>query len=149
MADIRAEDRVDPGTERIDLAKGYCIHSVVRLAAEIEGPGIEVDPVLFTDDLARGVIVVHLDPAVELVIRGVRPAVSALKFGGDFPIAVFADKLCQQRTVKLFRVHVFEPCLAAPLPMLDQIGEELACPAGAAFEEAKTQVGKATRHAAK
>src|SRR5215472_7659513 len=33
--------------------------------------------------------------------------------------------------------------------MLDQIGEKLAGPAGAAFEKAKTQIREATRHAAK
>src|SRR5439155_16084258 len=36
----------------------------------------------------------------------------------------------------------------APLPVLDQIAEQLAAPADAAFEEREAQVRKASRHAA-
>ena len=45
-------------------------------------------------------------------------------------------------------MHIFEAGLAAPLPMLDQIGEELAPPADAAFEEAKAQFREAPGHPA-
>src|SRR5208283_103912 len=77
MADIGAEDRIDPGAERVDVAECHGIHPVVGLAAEIERPGIEVDPVLLAGDFARGVVVVLRDPAVELVVPRVRPAVAA------------------------------------------------------------------------
>src|SRR4051794_30748350 len=49
----------------------------------------------------------------------------------------------------MLRVHVFEPFFAAPLPVLYQIGEELAGPAGAAFEKAEAEVGEASGDAAK
>jgi hypothetical protein len=148
MADIRAEDRVDPGAERVELAERDGVHPVVRLAAEEERLRVELEPVLLAGDLARGVIVVHRDPAVELVVPRVRPAVAAAQFGADVLIPVFLDQLRQQRAVELFRVHVFEPFLAAPLPVLDQVGEQLAGPAGTAFEETKAQIGEAPRDAA-
>ena len=89
------------------------------------------------------------DPAVELVVLRVRPAVAALEFGGDVLIAVFVDQLRQQRAIELFRVHVFEAGLPAPLPVLDQIGKELAAPADAALQEPEVHVGEAPRHPAK
>src|SRR5205823_6275744 len=111
-------------------------------------PRIERDPLLIASDLAGCVIVVLGDPAVELVVLRVWPAVAALEFGGDVLIAVFVDQLCKQRAVELLRIHVFETGLAAPLPMLDQIGEELAAPADAALEETEIDIGKAPGDAA-
>src|SRR5215218_8762090 len=37
---------------------------------------------------------------------------------------------------------------AAPLPVLDQVGEKLAAPADAAFEEGEAEIGETPRHAA-
>src|SRR5262249_32751035 len=104
--------------------------------------------VLLAGDLAGGVIVMLGDPAIELVVLRVWPAVAPLEFGGDVLVAVFVDQLCEQRTVELFRVHIFETRLAAPLPVLDQIGEELAAPADAALEEPEIDIGKAPGNAA-
>src|SRR5262249_11841514 len=109
---------------------------------------IELKPVLLAGDLAGGVVVVYRNPAIELVVLRIWPAIAATQFGGNVLVAVFVDQLRQQRTVEVFRVHVFEPGLAAPLPMLDQIGEQLTRPAGATFEEAKAQIGETPRHAA-
>ena len=72
----------------------------------------------------------HRDPAVELVIPRVWPAVAAAQLVADVLVPVFLDQLRQERAVEVLRVHVFEPILAAPLPVLDQIGEQLARPAG-------------------
>src|SRR5690242_226718 len=148
MADIRAENRVHAGAEWVELAERDGVHPVVRLTAEEERLRVEVDPVLLAGDLARCIVIVHRDPAVELVIARIWPAVAATQFVTDVLVAVFLDELRQQRTVELFRVHVYEPFLAASLPVLDQIGEQLARPAGAAFEEAKAQVRETPRDAA-
>src|SRR5271169_1737098 len=58
---------------------------------------------------------------------------------GDVVIAVFLDQAHQLGAVELVRVHALQCLGAAPLPMLDQIAEELAGPADAAFEESKAQ----------
>ena len=42
--------------------------------------------------------------------------------GGAFP-AAFIDQLSQHAAVEVFRVHIFEPFLAASFPMLDQVSE--------------------------
>ena len=57
-------------------------------------------------------------------------------------------QLAQQRPVELFRVHIGEARGAAPLPMLDQVAEQLAAPAGPALEKGETQIGEAPGHAA-
>jgi len=44
-----------------------------------------------------------------------------------------------RRSLHLVRVHAFQRLCDAPLPMLDQIAEELTGPADTAFEESKTQ----------
>src|SRR5205823_1956028 len=62
--------------------------------------------------------------------------------------AVFVDQLAQQRPVELLRVHIGDALGAAPLPMLDLVGKELATAADAAFEETKAQLGEAPRDAA-
>src|SRR5262245_37046106 len=86
--------------------------------------------------------------AGRLVLFLHRPAVALLQFGGNVAIAVFIDELAEQRPVELGGMHVFEPGLAAPLPMLNQIGKKLAAPADPAFEKAEAQLGEAPRHAA-
>src|SRR6185312_9210117 len=58
------------------------------------------------------------------------------------------DEAAQQRAVELLRVHIGDAVAPAPLPMLDEIGKELAAPADAAFEEGEAQIGEAPRHSA-
>src|SRR5262249_9939709 len=77
-----------------------------------------------------------------------RPAIALVELGDDISVAVLDDQLAQQRTVELGRVHVLHALGAAPLPMLDQIAEQLAAPADAAFEEGIPQIGEAPGHAA-
>ena len=84
-----------PGAERVELAERDGVHPVVRLAAEEERLRVELDPVLLPGDLARGVIVVHRDPAVELVIARIWPAVAAAQFVADVLVPVFIDQLRQ------------------------------------------------------
>src|SRR5262249_53739188 len=49
----------------------------------------------------------------------------------------------QQLAVELVGVHALQSRCAAPLPMLDEITEELAAPADSAFEESETQLREA------
>src|SRR5215472_1937466 len=145
MADIRAEDRVEPGAERVELAERHGVHAVVRLAAEIERPGKEVDPVFLASDLAGGVVVVYRHPAIDLVLLAGGPAVAAAQLGGDVLVAVFVDELGEQGAVELARMHVCEALLAAPLPVLDQIGKELGGPADPAFEKGEIDIRETPR----
>src|SRR5207245_3010291 len=77
-----------------------------------------------------------------------RPALAPVGLGGDIGVAVLVDQLTQQRAIELGRVHVRHALGAAPLPMLDQVTEELAAPADAALEEREAQIGEAPGHAA-
>ena len=148
MADVRTEDRVDPGAERIGPAEGGDVHPVVGLAAEIIGLSIEIEPILLAGDLARCVIVVDRDPAIDRVLLAGGPAVAPVELSGDVGIAVLVDVFAQQGAVELVGVHVGEALGAAPLPMLDQIGEQLAAPADPAFEKAEAQLREAPGDAA-
>ena len=65
-----------------------------------------------------------------------------VELGGDIGVAVLVDQLAQQRAIELGRVHVRHALGAAPLPMLDQVTEQLAAPADAALEEREAQIGK-------
>src|SRR5690242_607198 len=56
---------------------------------------------------------------------------------GNVVIAVFLDQAHQFGAVELVRVHALQCPGAAPLPMLDQIAEELAGPADAAVEKCR------------
>src|SRR5262249_10908815 len=50
--------------------------------------------------------------------------------------------------IELGRVHVLQALGATPLPMLDQVAEQLAAPADAALEKREAQIGEAPGHAA-
>src|SRR5262249_59853482 len=52
------------------------------------------------------------------------------------------------RGIELGRVQVRHALGALPLPVLDQVTEQLAAPADAALEEREAQVGEAPGHAA-
>src|SRR5204863_583087 len=76
------------------------------------------------------------------------PAVAAVKLGGHVVITVLVDQASEKLAVELLGIHVGDALGAAPLPMLDQVGEELAAPAHPAFQEGEVEVGEAPRHAA-
>jgi hypothetical protein len=58
-------------------------------------------------------------------LLGVREATALAQGDGDVAIAIFFDAAHQLGAVELVRVHTFERLGAAPLPMLDQIAEQL------------------------
>src|SRR5215469_12758373 len=148
MPDIGAENCIHPGAERVGPPERGHGHSVVGLTAEIEWLGIELDPVFLAGDVAGGVIVENWDAAGEFVHLAAGPAVAPRQFGVDVVIAVLVDEVLEERAVELFRVHIGSQLPAAPLPMLDQIGEELAAPADSTFEEGEAQIREAPRHPA-
>ena len=148
MPDIGAEDRVELSAERVTLAKGGRVHAVVRLAAEIERVRVEIEPVLFPRDLARREIVELGAVAGQILRVGARPAVARLERLGDIVVPVFLDHAHQQFAVELFRLHAFERRRAAPLPMFDQIAEQLGGPTDASFEKREAQLREAPGDAA-
>jgi hypothetical protein len=87
MPDIGAVDRIELGAERVGAAKGTDIYSVVGLAAEIIGLGVEPDPILFAGDLAGGEIVA---PAGQMRL-GIGIAVARPERLGHVVVAVFND----------------------------------------------------------
>src|SRR5262249_36213162 len=107
--------------------------------------GVEVDPVLLPGDVAMDVVVGRHAAGEEVLLE--RPAVAAVELGGDIRIPVLADQLAEQRAIELGRVHVLHALGPAPLPMLDQVTEQLAAPADAALEEREAQIGEAPSHA--
>jgi hypothetical protein len=76
------------------------------------------------------------------------PAVALVELGRDLLVAVLVDQALEHLPVELLGIHVGDALGAAPLPVLDQVGEELAAPAHAALEEGEVEVGEAPRHAA-
>src|SRR5579885_32655 len=74
MADIRAEDRIELGAERVAATERGGVHAVVGLAAEIERLGVQLDPVLLAGDLAGGEIVELVAVAGQMRLAR-RPAV--------------------------------------------------------------------------
>src|SRR5437588_6382932 len=145
MADIGAVDRVELSAERIELQERGRVHPVVRLAAEIVGRRVEVDPILLLRDFARAEIVEIVEAAGQVQFR-IGPAVALLQGRHMLLVAVFLDEVHQELTVELLRAHVVERREIAPLPMLHQIAEQLRAPADAAFEEGEAQFRKAPRH---
>ena len=93
MPDIRAEDRVELGAERVALAERGRVHPVVGLAAEIERLGVEVEPVLLPGDLARREIVELGAVAGQILRVGVGQPSRALSAVGDIVVAVLLDQL--------------------------------------------------------
>src|SRR3989442_5080294 len=146
MPDIGAVDRVDPRAQRHRLAERHRVHPVVGLAAEVVRRGIEVDPVLLLGDVAADVVVGRHPAGEEVLLE--RPAVALVELGGDVGVAVLVDQLAQQPAIEPGRVHVRHALGAAPLPVLDQVAEQLAAPADAALEEREAQIGEAPGHAA-
>src|SRR5262249_44157994 len=71
------------------------------------------------------------------------PTIALVELGGNIGVAVLADQLAQQRAIELGRIHVRHALGAAPLPVLDQIAEQLAAPADATLEEGEAQVREA------
>jgi hypothetical protein len=86
------------------------VHPIVRLAAEIVGLGVEIDPVFLAGDLAGREIVDILDPAGEISLFGVGQAAAFAQRRGDVVIAVFLDEAHQLGAVELVGVH------ALPMP---------------------------------
>ena len=76
MADVGAVDRVELGAERVALGEGGGVHPVVRLAAEIIGLGVELDPILLAGELAGGEIVEFVAVAGQVLAVGRGPAVA-------------------------------------------------------------------------
>ena len=132
----------------LPLPKGGGVHPVVRLAAEIIRLGVEVDPVLLAGDLARGEIVEIVAVAGQVRLLGSGQPSRSFSTCGDVVVAVLLDEVHQQLAVELVGVHALQRRGAAPLPMLDQIAEQLRAPADAAFEEGEVQFREAPRHAA-
>src|SRR5215470_17482962 len=144
MPDVGAVDRVDPRAERHRLAERHGVHPVIGLAAEIVRRGVEVEPVLLLGDVAVDVVVGRHPAGKEVLLE--RPAVASVELGGDIAVPVLADQLAQQRTIELGRVHVLHAFGAAPLPVLDQVAEELAAPADATLEEREAEVREPPGH---
>src|SRR5579871_5985191 len=113
MADIRAEQRIDAGAKRVDLAERDRVQAIVGFAPEIIGRGVEIDPILLFGDVAGRIIVMDRDAAVEIVFFAGRPAVAAVELGGDVAIAVLVDIAAQQAAVELVGVHIGQ---AQPTP---------------------------------
>src|SRR5262249_33153225 len=105
-------------------------------------------PVFLAGDVAGGVIVENWDAAGEFVHLAAGPAVAPRQLGGHVVIAVLVDEALEERAVELFRVHIGNTLPAAPLPMLDQIGEDLAPQAAPTFEEGEADTGEAPRRPA-
>src|SRR5262245_57135309 len=146
VPDVRAADRVDACAQWHRLAERHRVHPVVGLAAEVIRRGVEVEPVLLLGDVTVDVVVGRHPAGEEVLFE--RPAIAAVELGGDVGVAVLADQLAQQRAIELGRIHVRQALSAAPLPMLDQVTEQLAAPTDAALEEREAQVGKAPGYAA-
>src|ERR1700704_2694902 len=147
MADIGAEDRVEPGAERVGTAvESPDIRRVVGLAAEIERRDEQVAPVLLSGDLAGGVVVKIGDPAGQLVIARIGPAVALAQGRNECLPAVLADESRQHGAVEVARMAVFKTLQAALLPMGQEIAIEHAGPARAAFEERDVEAREAAGH---
>ena len=121
MPDVGAEDRIELGPERVVAAERGGIHPVVRLAAEIIGLGVELDPVFLAGDLAGREIVDVLDVAGQIGLLGVGQTAALAQGRGDVVITVFLDEAHQFGAVELVGMHALQCLGAAPLPMRDQI----------------------------
>src|SRR5215475_5723432 len=106
------------------MAKCGRVHAIVRLAPEIIGLGVELDPVFLLRDLAAGEIVDVLDIAGEVRLLGVGQAAALAQGRGDVALAVFLDEAHQFGAVELVRVHTLQSLGAAPLPMLKPMQRE-------------------------
>src|SRR5436190_10619091 len=149
MADIGAEDRVEPGAERVGTAvERPDIRRVVGLAAEIERRDEQVAPVLLSGDLAGGVVVKIGDPAGQLVIARIGPAVALAQGRNECLAAVLAGEIRQYGAVEVTRIDIFKTLEAALLPMGQEIAIEHAGPARAAFEERDVEAREAAGHTA-
>ena len=147
VPDVGAVERVQLRAERVVLAEGRAVHPIVRLAPEVEGLGVEIDPVFLAGDLAGGEIVEILDAARQVRIL-VRPAVARLQRGRDVGIAVLLGEAHQHPAIERPWIHLLERLAVAPLPVLDEVAEELRRPADSAFEECEPQLREAARDTA-
>ena len=134
------------GPKRVGAVESADVHPVVGLAAEVVGLGVEIDPILFAGDLAGGEIVELSTPAGQMRL-GVWVTVALSQGLGHIIIAMLDDEIHQQLAIELCRVHTFERLGIAPLPMLDQITEELGAPAGATFKKGEIELREAAGHA--
>src|SRR5215469_17864688 len=130
MADIGAEDRIEPGAQWIGARiEGPDVRRVVGLAAEIEWRYEEVAPVLLLADLAGAVVVEIDDAAGQFFLAWEELAALPLQHRSERLAAVLFGEVQKHGGVDIARVDLFQALEAALLPMTKQVAVQQAGPA--------------------
>src|ERR1700759_3276116 len=99
MSELKIALSFDPNG--LLFPNAVAVHAIVRLAAEVIGLGVGIDPVFLAGDLAGREIVDILDIAGEVRLFRVGQAAALAQCGGDVAIAVFLDEAYQNVTITL------------------------------------------------
>src|SRR5207247_2427490 len=123
VADVRAEERVEPCAARIDAAvERPGVDRVVSLAAEVEARHEEVAQVLPALDPARGVVVEVVEAAGRVDGLGVGPAVPLAKRRRNLLVPVRPHEPTDHVAIERAGIGVLERPAVALLPVADEIG---------------------------
>src|SRR5262249_51236464 len=136
MADVGAEDRIEPGAQWIGARiERPDVRRVIGLAAEIERRHEEVLPVVLLADLAGAVVVEIGDTAGQFLLAWKELAALPPQCRSERFATVFLGEVQQHGAVDTARVDLFQAFQAALFPMAEQVAVQQTSPAGAAFEE--------------
>jgi len=117
MADVRAEDRIEPGAQWIGARiEGSNVRRVVGLAAEIERRHEEVTPVLLLADLAGAVVVEIVDAAAQFLLAREELAALPLQRRSERFATVLLGEVQQHCAVDIAWVDLFQAFEAALFP---------------------------------
>src|SRR6266852_271598 len=144
VADVGAEDRVEPRAIRVHLAiECPRVGRIVGFASEIEIIDEQVADVLRLFDLARPEIVERRTGNRLSSIDGLKFVDMRLVTVG----AVALDHLAERGEVKIRGIGRLDRLQIALFPMADQVAVKSAAPAHAAFEERELERRETARHA--
>src|SRR5712691_5592444 len=149
VADVGAEQRVEPRAERVDAAvERPDVHRVVGLTAKVEGCREQIAEIFLALDPARGVVVEVWEAAGARDGVGVGPAVPLGKRRHDVLAAVLPRQLHEEPAIEGAGIGVLERLPVSLLPVADEVGVQDACPPRTALEEGEPEIGEAACHPA-
>src|SRR5262245_20052033 len=148
VADVRAEDRVEPRPERVAArVEGPGVQRVVGLAAEVEARHEAIAHVLGALDPAGRELVERV-VVVELVAPHAGAVDEVLDARDLRRLPVIAEEPHQLLSIEARAVERVHRTAVALLPVGEQIRVEAAAPGDPALEEREAQAGEALRDAA-